>query len=147
MQTTTLGPFTVSRLCLGCMLFGDKTPAADAHRMLDRFLDAGGTFLDTADTYGDGESERVLAPWLARRRDEVVLASKVRFPVSDPGGEGLAPDRIRAACDASPTRTTTTVSAVPARRAARPNVTGGGGGADGCTGAGDRATSSRSRRA
>ncbi len=101
MQTTTLGPFTVSRLCLGCMLFGEKTPEADARRMLDRFLDAGGTFLDTADTYGDGESERVLAPWLARRRDEVVLASKVRFPVSDPGGEGLAPDRIRAACDAS----------------------------------------------
>jgi aryl-alcohol dehydrogenase-like predicted oxidoreductase len=69
--------------------------------MLDRFLDAGGTFLDTADTYGDGESERVLAPWLAARRDEVVRASKVRFPVSDPGGEGLAPDRVRAACDAS----------------------------------------------
>ena len=55
MQTATLGPFTVSRLCLGCMLFGEKTPVADAHRMLDRFLDAGGTFLDTADTYGDGE--------------------------------------------------------------------------------------------
>ena len=101
MQTTTLGPLTVSRLCLGCMLFGDKTPVPDAHRMLDRFLDAGGTFLDTADTYGDGESERVLAPWLARRRDEVVLATKVRFPVSDPGGEGLAADRVRAACDAS----------------------------------------------
>ena len=40
-------------------------------------------------------------PWLARRRDEVVVATKVRFAVSDPGGEGLAPDRIRAACDAS----------------------------------------------
>ena len=101
MQTATLGPLTVSRLCLGCMLFGDRTPAPDAHQMLDRFLDAGGTFLDTADTYGDGESERVLAPWLARRRHEVVLATKVRFPVSDPGGEGLAPDRVRAACDAS----------------------------------------------
>jgi aryl-alcohol dehydrogenase-like predicted oxidoreductase len=43
----------------------------------------------------------VLAPWLARHRDEVVIATKVRFAVSDPGGEGLAPDRIRAACDAS----------------------------------------------
>ena len=69
--------------------------------MLDRFLEAGGTFIDTADVYGDGESERTLAPWLARHRDEVVLATKVRFAVSDPGGEGLAPDRIRAACDAS----------------------------------------------
>jgi aryl-alcohol dehydrogenase-like predicted oxidoreductase len=43
----------------------------------------------------------VLAPWLATRRDDVVLATKVRHAVSDPAGEGLAPDRIRAACDAS----------------------------------------------
>ena len=69
--------------------------------MLDRFLEAGGTFIDTADVYGDGESERTLAPWLAQHRDEVVLATKVRFSVSDPGDEGLHPDRIRAACDAS----------------------------------------------
>jgi aryl-alcohol dehydrogenase-like predicted oxidoreductase len=101
MRTTTLGPLTVSRLCLGAMLMGGATRANEAHRMLDRFLDTGGTFIDTADVYGDGESERTLAPWLARHRDEVVLATKVRFPVSDPGGEGLAPDRIRAACDAS----------------------------------------------
>jgi aryl-alcohol dehydrogenase-like predicted oxidoreductase len=69
--------------------------------MLDRFVDAGGTLVDTADTYGDGTSERVLAPWLARRRDDVVLATKVRFSTDEPPGEGLAPDRIRAACDAS----------------------------------------------
>ena len=69
--------------------------------MLDRFLDAGGNFVDTADTYSDGGSEETLAPWLARRRDEVVLATKCRFPVSDPGGEGLAPERIEQACDAS----------------------------------------------
>ena len=69
--------------------------------MLDRFLEAGGNFLDTADTYDDGGSEETLAPWLAGRRDEVVLATKVRFAVSDPGGQGLDPDRIRAACDAS----------------------------------------------
>ena len=101
MQTAPIGPLTVSRLCLGAMLMGGSTPADEAHRMLDRFLDAGGTFVDTADVYGDGESERVLAPWLARRRDEVVLATKVRMKVSEPPGEGLAPDRIRAACDAS----------------------------------------------
>ena len=101
MQITTLGPLTVSRLCLGTMLMGGATPAGEAHRMLDRFVDAGGTFIDTADVYGDGESERTLAPWLARSRDKVVIATKVRFPVSDPGGEGLAPDRIRAACEAS----------------------------------------------
>jgi aryl-alcohol dehydrogenase-like predicted oxidoreductase len=101
MDDATLGPLTVSRLALGAMLMGDATPADEAHRMLDRFVDAGGTLIDSADTYGDGESERVLAPWLARRRDDVVVATKVRFAVSDPGGEGLAPDRIRAACDAS----------------------------------------------
>jgi aryl-alcohol dehydrogenase-like predicted oxidoreductase len=101
MDTATLGPLTVSRLALGCMLMGDATPADEAHRILDRFVDAGGTLIDTADTYSDGASERTLAPWLARRRDDVVVATKVRFAVSDPGGEGLAPDRIRAACDAS----------------------------------------------
>ena len=101
METTKLGPLNVSRLCLGTMLMGDKTPPDEAHRMLDRFVAAGGNFIDTADTYIDGESERTLAPWLAGHRDEVVVATKVRFAVSDPGGEGLAPDRIRAACDAS----------------------------------------------
>jgi aryl-alcohol dehydrogenase-like predicted oxidoreductase len=101
MQTTTLGPLTVSRLCLGTMLMGDKTPREESHRMLDRFVDAGGTFVDTADTYSDGGSEETLAPWLARHRDEVVLATKLRFPVSDPGGAGLAPDRVVRACDAS----------------------------------------------
>src|SRR3712207_9206673 len=101
METAQLGPLTVSRLCLGAMLMGGKTPRDEAHAMLDRFLDAGGTFIDTADVYGDGESERTLAPWLANRRDEVVIATKVRMKVSDPPGQGLAPDRIRSACDAS----------------------------------------------
>jgi 2,5-diketo-D-gluconate reductase B len=101
MDTAALGPLIVSRLALGAMLMGEKTPVEESHRMLDRFVDAGGTLVDTADVYGDGTSERVLAPWLARRRDDVVLATKVRHAISDPAGEGLAPDRIRAACDAS----------------------------------------------
>src|SRR3712207_4164106 len=101
METAQLGPLTVSRLCLGAMLMGGKTPRDEAHRMLDRFLDAGGTFIDTADVYGDGESERTLAPWLKAHRDEVEIATKVRMPVSEPPGEGLAPHRIRDACDAS----------------------------------------------
>ena len=69
--------------------------------MLDAFVAAGHNFLDTADVYGDGASEQTLAPWLARHRDEVVVATKVRFAVSDPGGAGLAPERIVQACDAS----------------------------------------------
>ena len=102
MQTSSLGPLTVSRLAFGCMLLGDRTPAEEAPRLLDRFVQAGGTLLDTADVYGDGTSERVLAPWLAQHRDEVVVATKLRFEMTDaPGGSGLAPDRIRAACDAS----------------------------------------------
>src|SRR5215211_2801673 len=101
MELVELGPLRVSRLCLGTMLMGDRTPADEAHRILDAFVAAGGNFIDTADVYGDGTSERTLAPWLARRRDEVVVATKVRFAVSDPGGSGLAPDRIARACDAS----------------------------------------------
>src|SRR3954466_935931 len=101
MDTTQLGPLTVSRLCLGTMLMGGKTPRDEAHRMLDRFLQAGGTFVDTADVYGDGESERTLAPWLSRHRDEVAIATKVRHEVSAPPGGGRAAERVRAACDAS----------------------------------------------
>jgi aryl-alcohol dehydrogenase-like predicted oxidoreductase len=97
----TLEDLTQSRLCLGTMLMGGKTAIREAHAMLDAFLDAGHNFVDTADVYGDGAAERTLKPWLARRRDDVVVTTKVRFPVTDPGGEGLAPDRIHAACDAS----------------------------------------------
>jgi aryl-alcohol dehydrogenase-like predicted oxidoreductase len=101
MQTTSLGPLTVSRLALGAMLFGGATPEDESYRILDRFLEAGGTLIDTADVYGDGRSEQVLAPWLARHRDEVVVATKLRMKVSDPPGSGLSPERVRAACDAS----------------------------------------------
>jgi aryl-alcohol dehydrogenase-like predicted oxidoreductase len=101
MDRVQLGPLEVSRICLGAMFFGGKTPAEESHRLLDRFVEAGGNFVDTADVYSDGVSERTLAPWLAQHRDEVVVATKVRWPVSDPPGQGLAPDRIRAACDAS----------------------------------------------
>lgn len=97
----SLDDLTTSRLCLGTMLMGGRTGIAEAHAMLDAFVDAGYDFLDTADVYGDGAAERTLKPWLGRRRDEVVVTTKVRFPVTDPGGEGLAPERINAACEAS----------------------------------------------
>ncbi len=59
----------VSRLCLGTMLFGAQTSEAEAGRILDRFMAAGGDFVDTADTYVGGESERILGRLLADRRD------------------------------------------------------------------------------
>src|SRR4051794_26633050 len=95
METTTLGPLIVSRIALGTMFFGTVTPADESRRMLDRYLAAGGNLLDTADVYGDGESERTLAPWLETHRDEVVVATKLRWC------GGLAPDAVRSACDAS----------------------------------------------
>jgi aryl-alcohol dehydrogenase-like predicted oxidoreductase len=101
MIAAPLGPLTVSRVGLGAVRMGGKIPRAEAYRMLDRFVEAGGNLIDTADTSLDGRSEETLAPWLAAHRDQVVVSTKVRFPVSDPGGEGLSPRRIRAACDAS----------------------------------------------
>ena len=84
-----------------CDADGRQDAPARRRGILDCYLAAGGNFIDTADVYENGGSERVLAPWLARHRSEVVVATKVRFEVSDPGGAGLAPDRIRAECDAS----------------------------------------------
>jgi aryl-alcohol dehydrogenase-like predicted oxidoreductase len=101
MQTASLGPFTVGRLALGAVFIGGRTPRAEAYRMLDRFVEAGGNLVNTADTALDGVAEDTLGGWLASRRDEVVVATAVRFPVSDPGGEGLSADRVRRACDAS----------------------------------------------
>jgi aryl-alcohol dehydrogenase-like predicted oxidoreductase len=101
MQTTTLGPFTVGRLAIGTMLMGERTPVEESHRILDRFVEAGGNLVDTADVYSDGGSEETLAPWLRRHRDQVVLATKCGFAVSDPGGQGLDPRRVVKACDAS----------------------------------------------
>lgn len=82
----------VSELCLGTMLFGDHTDEATAHRMLDRFVAAGGTFIDTADVYGAGASEEIVGRWLARRsRDDLVIATKAygdMGPGPNDGGAG-----------------------------------------------------------
>jgi aryl-alcohol dehydrogenase-like predicted oxidoreductase len=74
----------VSQLCLGTMYFGYRTDEPTSFAILDRFLEAGGTFLDTANNYGQwhgdaGESERVIGRWRRSRgvTDEVVIATKV----------------------------------------------------------------------
>jgi len=97
----------VSTLCLGAMTFGEPdensfmhavgSSEAVAHAVCDRFLAAGGNFIDVADVYGqDGLSEQVLGRWLARdgHRDEVVLATKFRFRMA-PGPNGIGASRYR----------------------------------------------------
>jgi aryl-alcohol dehydrogenase-like predicted oxidoreductase len=96
----------VSTLTLGTMTFGRETDEADSHAQLDRFLDAGGTLVDTADVYGTGVSEEIIGRWLAKtsseNRDRVVLATKGRFPMGDgPNDVGLSHRHLTRALDAS----------------------------------------------
>lgn len=73
------GPI-VSRLGLGTMTFGAETDQTEAFVQLDAFVEAGGTFVDTADVYAAGESERLVGRWLDRSgNDDVVIATKGRF--------------------------------------------------------------------
>ena len=94
----------VAPLALGGNVFGWTADRETSFALLDRFVGAGGTMIDTADSYSawvpghvGGESETVIGEWLARsgKREEVVIASKVGFM------EGLAPDVVSRACDAS----------------------------------------------
>ena len=99
----------VSTHCLGTMTFGNEADEAVSHTQLDRFVEAGGTFVDTADVYSAGESERIVGRWYASRpadvTDRVVLATKGRFPTSgEPNGAGLSNRHLTRALDASLTR-------------------------------------------
>jgi aryl-alcohol dehydrogenase-like predicted oxidoreductase len=83
---------TVSEICLGTMYFGYRTDEATSFAILDRFAEAGGTFLDTANNYGQwhgdaGESERVIGRWLRSRgmAGRMVLATKVGARTTVPG--------------------------------------------------------------
>src|SRR5258706_186616 len=96
----------VSTLCLGTMTFGAEADEHGAHEQLDGCVEAGGTLVDTADTYGDGRSEEIIGRWLASRPAEitepVVLATKGRFATDDsPNGAGLSAGRLTRALDAS----------------------------------------------
>lgn len=83
---------TVSGMCLGTMYMGTRTDEKTSFAILDRFLEAGGTFLDTANNYGQwngdaGESERALGKWMASRGvvDRMVVATKVGARTLVPG--------------------------------------------------------------
>jgi aryl-alcohol dehydrogenase-like predicted oxidoreductase len=96
----------VSKLCLGTMTFGAETEEKAAHAQLDRFVEVGGTLVDTADVYSAGVSEEIIGRWYADRpldvTERVVLATKGRFPMTQsPNGDGLSARHLTRALDAS----------------------------------------------
>ena len=95
----------VSELCLGCMNFGDRTEPEDSYAIIDRAIDAGITFLDTANVYSRGRSEEVVGEALKRngQRDQIVLATKVhgRMADDDPNAWGNSRRHIIEQCEAS----------------------------------------------
>jgi aryl-alcohol dehydrogenase-like predicted oxidoreductase len=107
MEYRTLGNTgtVVSTFCLGTMTFGTESDEKVAHEQLDRFVERGGNFLDTADVYSGGESEKIIGQWLAARpgmRDRVVVATKGRFSTgAGPNDVGLSRVHLSRALDAS----------------------------------------------
>jgi aryl-alcohol dehydrogenase-like predicted oxidoreductase len=100
MKYTILGDtgLRVSRLCIGCMSFGGPDAKGfewtlgydDSKKIIDRAIDLGINFFDTADVYSNGRSEQILGRALAGRRNQVVLATKVGLPTGEgPSERGL----------------------------------------------------------
>ena len=100
---------SVSRLCLGTMNFGPQTSEEDSHAIMDRALEIGINFFDTANVYGwkkgEGWTEQIIGRWFAKgggRRDKTVIATKLYGSMSDwPNDTFLSARNIRRACDAS----------------------------------------------
>ena len=111
MEYTMLGRtgLKVSRLCLGTMNFGPRTTEEDSFGIMDRALEHGINFFDTANVYGwktgEGITEQIIGRWFAQgggRRDKVVLATKCYGNMGDwPNTGGLSALHIRKACDES----------------------------------------------
>src|SRR5260221_876735 len=111
MEYTNLGRTgrSVSRLCLGTMNFGPVTDEADSFAIMDRALEHGLNFFDTANVYGwktgEGITEQIIGRWLAqggKRRDKVVLATKLYGKMDDwPNHSRLSALHIRRACEES----------------------------------------------
>jgi aryl-alcohol dehydrogenase-like predicted oxidoreductase len=84
------------------MTFGSEVDEPTAHRIVDRFLDAGGNFFDTADSYWNGRSEEILGPRLKSRRDHVVIATKAALRVGpEPNSIGASKKHLLKSCDRS----------------------------------------------
>lgn len=95
----------VSELCLGCMMFGNQTPEPDAMKIIDRALDSGINFLDTANVYNEGKSEEAVGKGLKQngQRQRVILATKVHGTMdkSDPNARGNSRHHLIQQCEAS----------------------------------------------
>jgi aryl-alcohol dehydrogenase-like predicted oxidoreductase len=124
MNTLEIGPLAVTPICLGTMTFGEQVTEADSHAILDRAVERGVNFLDTAEMYPVppgaatyGRTEAFIGRWFARHpglRQRVVLASKVAGPARGMdwvrGGQpDVSPAGIAAACEASLKRLQTDV--------------------------------------
>ncbi len=111
MDYTSLGRtgLKVSRLCLGTMNFGPNTTEEDSFKIMDRAMDLGLNFFDTANTYGwqlgQGVTEQIIGKWFAQgggRREQTVIATKVYGRTGDgPNERRLSALHIRQACEAS----------------------------------------------
>jgi len=97
----------VSELCLGTMTFGEEwgwgSPKDESRKVYDAFLEAGGNFIDTANVYTNGTSERLLGEFMAGHRDRVVLATKYTnaAPGNDPNAAGNHRKSMMRAVEAS----------------------------------------------
>ena len=104
METRTLQQtdLSVSRACFGTMTFGSQVDEAAAKRIVDRAIDGGVNFFDTANVYNAGVSETIVGKALAGRRDRVILASKVRGKMGDGADDtGLSRAAIHKAIEQS----------------------------------------------
>ncbi len=92
----------VSPLCLGTMMFGGRTDAEASNKIIDLARTAGINFIDTADVYNEGESERITGAAIAGDRHEWVLATKLANPMGEgPNSRGLSRKWVIEACEAS----------------------------------------------
>ncbi|MEZ5596789.1 MAG: aldo/keto reductase [Pseudomonadales bacterium] len=114
MRTVTLGGLTVSALGLGCMGMSQaygEADLAESERTLNRALDLGVTFLDTANVYGMGHNEKLIGRVLKARRHEFVLATKFGIVVDENGNRGVdgRPEQVALRCEESLERLQTDV--------------------------------------
>jgi aryl-alcohol dehydrogenase-like predicted oxidoreductase len=92
----------VSEICLGTMLFGDLTDAAESQRIIAHAADSGVNFIDTADVYAEGRSESVIGPAIKAARDRWVLATKVAGATGpDVNDRGLSRRHVMQAVESS----------------------------------------------